>query len=69
MNKPTQAYLCGHTDGIDCGSGQTFHSDFVTFDESVAKFHAASFEGSWTTAGWYRPIPIHPHSKSNETNT
>ena len=53
-----EAWLCGHTDGIDCGSGQRSTTDFVTLDESEAKAHVAEYNGSWTTEGWYRAIPV-----------
>ena len=56
--KLREVWLCGHTDGIDCGSGQRSASDFVTFDEAEAKKHVAKYKGSWTTEGWYRSIPV-----------
>ena len=56
--KLREAWLCGHTDGIDCGSGQRSTTDFVTFDEAEAKGHVAKYKGSWTMEGWYRAIPV-----------
>lgn len=56
--KLREAWLCGHTDGIDCGSGQRSTTDFVTFDEAEAKGHVAKYKGSWTTEGWYRAVPV-----------
>lgn len=49
-------FLCGHTTGVSCGSGQRDHNDFVTDSEKVAKAHVAEFQGNWDTAGWYREI-------------
>lgn len=56
--KLREAWLCGHTDGIDCGSGQRSTTDFVTFDQAEAKGHVAKYKGSWTTEGWYRAVPV-----------
>ena len=56
--KLREAWLCGHTDGIDCGSGQRSTTDLVTFDDAEAKGHVAKYKGSWTMEGWYRAIPV-----------
>jgi len=50
-------YLCGHTDGIDCGSGQRNTYDFVTLDKATAETHKSKWKGSWSTEGWYREMP------------
>jgi len=60
MSSPNKftAYLCGHTTGADCGSGQIEHNDFVTFDRLTAETHAAKHPNSWTTLYWKREIPF-----------
>jgi hypothetical protein len=60
---PCSAFLCGHTTGIDCGSGQRAFNDFITFDEETAKAHVAKYKGSWSEAGWYVRLPVLPNFK------
>ena len=57
MNKPT-AYLCGHTTGVDCSSGQVYFYDFITFDKPTATAHAAKNPQSWTTKHWFEELPF-----------
>lgn len=61
---PMAIFICGHIDGVDCGSGQRSVNDFVTDSEDEAKRHIERYQGSWSQSGWYREIPFETNSET-----